>query len=224
MAIAVDADLKRPRLRRLGCVEYAVALRQMREFTDHRDDATADEIWLLEHPPVFTQGQAGRAEHLLAPGTIPVVASDRGGQITYHGPGQAIAYVLLDLHRLGIGVRSLVDGLETAMIEVLAGYGIRAFARREAPGVYVDESTWTDGDAGPRKIGSLGLRVRRGRCYHGLALNVDMDLAPFSGIDPCGMPGLRMTQIRELAGRVPMSRVFADLGAALCRRFGYHAA
>ncbi|WP_051362066.1 lipoyl(octanoyl) transferase LipB [Solimonas soli] len=192
---AIAADPAPPVVRRLGRVAYADTLARMRAFTDARDADTADEIWLLEHPPVFTQGQAGKAEHLLAPGDIPVVQADRGGQVTYHGPGQLVVYFLIDLHRRGYGIRTLVTRLEQSMIELLAESGIRAYADRDAPGVYVDDAR------GVRmKIGSLGLRVRRGCTYHGLALNVAMDLEPFSRINPCGYRGLRMAQLADLGG------------------------
>jgi lipoyl(octanoyl) transferase len=160
----------------------------MQSFTDERDAATPDEVWFLEHAPVFTQGLNGRREHLLAPGDIPVVGIDRGGQVTYHGPGQLVVYPLIDLRRRGIGVRELVVALETAVIAFAAAHGITANGRRDAPGVYVDG----------RKLASLGLRIRRGCSYHGLALNVDMDLEPFGRINPCGMAGLQMTQLAAL--------------------------
>jgi len=172
----------------LGRVEYAPTWRAMQSFTDERDATTPDEVWFLEHAPVFTQGLNGRREHLLAPGDIPVVGIDRGGQVTYHGPGQLVVYPLIDLRRLGIGVRELVVALETAVIALTAAHGIAASARRDAPGVYVDG----------RKLASLGLRIRRGCSYHGLALNVDMDLEPFGRINPCGMAGLQMTQLAAL--------------------------
>jgi lipoyl(octanoyl) transferase len=194
-------------VRRLGLQPYAPVYARMREFTLARDADTPDEIWLLEHPPVFTQGQAGKAEHLLMPGDIPVVQSDRGGQVTYHGPGQLVGYVLLDLHRLGYGIRSLVTRLEHAMVECLAGYGIGAAAQPDAPGVYVDG----------RKIASLGLRVRNGRTYHGLSLNVAMDLEPFARINPCGFAGLRMTQLSELGGPADVAQVARDLEPLLLR-------
>ena len=162
----------------------------MQRFTDERDAATPDEIWLLEHPPVFTLGLAGKLEHVLAPGDIPVIQTDRGGQVTYHGPGQLIAYPLLDLKRLGIGVRELVISLENAVIGYVAGLGIEAGARRDAPGVYVEG----------RKLASVGLRIRRGASYHGIALNVNMDLEPFTRIDPCGYAGLEITQLAALGG------------------------
>ncbi len=182
----------------------------MREFTDTRRPDGADELWCLEHFPVFTQGQRGRAEHVLGAGDIPVVATDRGGQVTYHGPGQLVLYPLLDLQRLGLGPRGLVSRLERSMIDCLAGYGIQASARADAPGVYV----------GGAKIGSIGLRIRRGCSYHGLSLNVAMDLAPFARINPCGLQGLRMTQIGELGGPSDPHRVAQDLLPGLARNLG----
>lgn len=201
-----------PQLRHLGRVAYEDTLARMRAFTDARDAQTPDELWLLEHPPVFTQGQAGKAEHVLAPGGIPVVQSDRGGQVTYHGPGQLVVYFLLDLQRLGFGIRSLVNRIEQAMVDVLGGYGIVAYADPAAPGVYVDDA---GGIAGRAKIGSLGLRVRRSCSYHGLSLNVAMDLAPFDRINPCGYRGLRMTQIADLGGPDRVETVAADLAPHL---------
>ena len=184
-------------VRHLGLVPYETSFEAMRAFGRARTATTADELWLLEHPPVYTQGQAGRAEHLLTPGDIPVVQSDRGGQVTYHGPGQLVAYPLIDIVRRGYGVRSLVSRIEQAMVDTLAGYGIAAYADREAPGVYVDV-------AGRRhKIGSLGLRVSRGCSYHGLALNVAMDLEPFARINPCGLIDMQMTQIADLCADPP---------------------
>jgi len=180
-------------IRHLGRAEYEPVWRAMQEFTAQRDAATSDEIWLTEHPPVYTLGVAARAEHLprgrinVTP-NIPIVKTDRGGQITYHGPGQLVAYLLLDLRRRGLSVRPLVTLMESAVIGLLADYGIAAQARSDAPGVYV----------GNVKIAALGLRIRRGCCYHGLALNVDMDLQPFAAIDPCGYPGLAVTQLRDL--------------------------
>lgn len=197
-------------IRQLGLRPYEPVFMAMREYTLARDAESADELWLLEHPPVFTQGQAGKSEHLLMPGDIPVVQSDRGGQVTYHGPGQLVAYVLLDLHRLGYGIRSLVTRIENSLIETLSTYGIAAEARADAPGVYVDGS----------KIASLGLRVRQGRSYHGLALNVNMDLEPFARINPCGYQGLRMTQIADLGGPAEIGRVSADLQSRLLRQLG----
>jgi lipoyl(octanoyl) transferase len=177
------------RVRRLGRVEYAPTLRAMQEFTAKRAADTADELWLTEHPPVYTLGAAGRAAHLpRAANGIPVVKVDRGGQITYHGPGQIVLYALLDLRRRALAVRPLVRLMELSVIDLLATYGIAAAGSVEAPGVYVSGA----------KIAALGLRVRDGRCYHGLALNVDMDLSPFHVIDPCGHPGLAVTQARAL--------------------------
>ncbi|MGH8702132.1 MAG: lipoyl(octanoyl) transferase LipB [Burkholderiales bacterium] len=177
------------RLRPLGRVEYEPTWRAMQKFTAERAAGAADEIWLLEHPPVYTLGVAGRAEHLprVANG-IPVVRTDRGGQITYHGPGQIVIYTLLDLRRRGLAVRPLVRLLELSVIDLLAAYGVSSAARVEAPGVYVDGA----------KIAALGLRIRDGCCYHGLAFNADMDLAPFHAIDPCGYSGLAVTQARQL--------------------------
>ena len=178
------------RVRHLGLVEYEPTWRAMQSFTAQRDAATADEIWFLEHPPVFTLGVSASRAHLLAPGDIPVVQIDRGGQVTYHGPGQLVVYPLIDLRRAALGVRDFVSALERAVIELAAEYGITASARREAPGVYVEG----------RKLASVGVRVRRGGSYHGLAVNVALDLAPFGRINPCGYAGLQMTQLSELGG------------------------
>ncbi len=174
-------------VRRLGLREYRPVWEAMRSFTDARNEATPDELWLVEHPPVFTLGYNGKMQHLIAPGAIPVIHTDRGGQVTYHGPGQMVAYVLCDLRRRGWGVRQLVTALEQAVIVLLNGHGINAEIRRDAPGVYV---------AGA-KIAALGLRVRRGCSYHGLSLNVAMDLAPFSRINPCGYPDMPVTDLRS---------------------------
>lgn len=179
-------------VRDLGLVEYQTTLQSMKEFTDARTSESADELWLLQHPRVFTQGQAGKAEHLLDPRDIPVVQADRGGQVTYHGPGQWVLYLMVDLRRHKLGVRGLVDLIENSIIQLLAEYGIEAAARPDAPGVYVA------GD----KIAALGLRVRKGCSYHGLALNVDLDLEPFQRINPCGHRGLQVTSMaRCLPGR-----------------------
>lgn len=175
-------------VRQLGQVDYEPTLQAMKKFTDGRTPDTPDELWLLQHPRVFTQGQAGKAEHLLAPGDIPVIPVDRGGQVTYHGPGQWVVYLLIDIRRNGMGVRDLVTLIEQGLITLLAEYGIDAAADPQAPGVYVA------GD----KIASLGLRVRRGCTYHGLALNVDMDLEPFQRINPCGYAGLQVTSMAQL--------------------------
>jgi lipoyl(octanoyl) transferase len=177
-------------VRDLGRSDYSTVFSAMRSFTEARDEATVDELWLTEHDAVFTQGQAGKAEHLLAPGDIPVVQTDRGGQVTYHGPGQIVGYLMFDLRRLGIGVRDLVTGIETAVVKLLADYGIEGAPRADAPGVYVDGA----------KVAALGLRVRRGCSYHGLSLNVNMDLEPFSRINPCGLLGMEVTQICDLGG------------------------
>lgn len=199
-------------VRELGLVEYQPTLEAMRSLTAERDAETADEIWLLQHPPVFTQGQAGKAEHLLAPGDIPVIQVERGGQVTYHGPGQLVGYLMLDLRRLGLGVRELVTAMEQSLVEVLASYGVEAAPKADAPGVYVDGA----------KIASLGLRVRRGCSFHGLALNVDMDMQPFQRINPCGYSGLRMTQLSELvAGPVSIDEVARRLEQVLRQRLGY---
>ena len=175
-------------LRWLGRTDYEATWAAMRALTEARNESSPDELWFLEHPPVFTLGMAGRREHLLAAGDIPVVATDRGGQVTYHGPGQLVVYPLLDLRRLGLGVRALVERLERSVCGLVAESGLEASARRDAPGVYVGE----------RKLASLGLRVRRGCSYHGLALNVDLDLAPFARINPCGYAGLAMTRLVDL--------------------------
>ena len=183
------ADFPVPVLRHLGRVDYQATWLRMQQFTDARTARTADELWFLEHPPVFTLGMAARREHLLAPGDIPVLQTDRGGQVTYHGPGQLVVYALIDLRRAGLGVRDLVTALEQSVIRYAADLGLAAAARREAPGVYV---------AGA-KLASVGVRIRRGASYHGLALNVNMDLEPFRRINPCGFAGLAMTQLADLA-------------------------
>lgn len=177
-------------IRDLATEDYTAVWQAMQQLTDQRDANTLDQLWLLEHQPVFTQGQAGKEEHLLFPGDIPVVKVDRGGQVTYHGPGQLVVYVLLDLKRRNLGVRQLVTMLEQVLIQLLAGYDIEAYAKPDAPGVYVGEA----------KIASLGLRVRKGCTFHGLALNVNMDLAPFSRINPCGYAGMQMIQCKDLGG------------------------
>lgn len=174
-------------VRHLGLQPYEPVSQAMHDFTDSRDDNTPDEFWLVEHNPVFTQGQAGKAEHVLVPGDIPVIQSDRGGQVTYHGPGQQVMYVLLNLKRRKLGVRELVTLLEQTVVDTLADYGIDAHPRADAPGVYVGEM----------KICSLGLRIRKGCSFHGLALNINMDLSPFLRINPCGYAGMEMTQMRQ---------------------------
>lgn len=192
-------------VRSLGRLEYVPTWRAMQDFTARRTAETPDEIWLLEHPPVYTQGQAGKPEHLIAETDIPVVPIDRGGQITYHGPGQVVAYVLVDLRRRGYGIRELVARLEQAVIDLLAAQGVAAARLAGAPGVYV---------AGA-KIAALGLRVKQGCTYHGLALNVDMDLAPFAAINPCGYAGMPVTQCRDLGVALPLAQVEEALGLAL---------
>jgi len=188
-----------------GRVAYLPAWQAMQDFNRARGPATPDEIWLVEHPPVFTLGLAGRPEHVLAPGDIPVVKTDRGGQVTYHGPGQAIAYVMLDLRRLGFGARELVRRLEQSAIDVLAGYGVAGHRRAGMPGVYVDDA----------KIAAIGLRIARGCSYHGIALNVDLDLEPFARIDPCGYPGLAATRLADHGVRDKISAVQQQLAGTL---------
>ena len=194
----------------LGRTQYCEVFDQMRAFTNERNQTTPDEIWLTEHEPVFTQGQAGKAEHLLAPGTIPVVQTDRGGQVTYHGPGQIVAYLLFDIRRLGINVRGLVSGIEDSVISLLSHYKVTGQARADAPGVYV----------GGAKVAALGLRVRRGCSYHGLSLNVQMDLAPFAMINPCGLSDVTVTQLADLGGPSSTSQVKPLLLDTLAETYG----
>jgi len=197
-------------VREFGLVEYPLAWQAMQRFTNERTPSTDDEIWLLQHAPVFTQGQAGKAEHLLVPGDIPVVQADRGGQVTYHGPGQLVCYLMLDIRRLGFGVRELVSRIEQSLIDLLASYDVQAQAKPDAPGVYVDGA----------KIASIGLRIRNGCSFHGLALNVDMDLEPFGRINPCGYAD--MTKLADLvAGPVAFPDVSARLREQLVRHLGY---
>lgn len=193
-------------VRRLGLRPYEATWQAMRTFTDERGPDTPSELWIVEHPPVFTQGQAGKAEHLLAPGDIPVVQTDRGGQVTYHGPGQLVIYLLIALREAGIGIRRLVTLMEQSIIELLDEHRIDAVARSDAPGVYVDG----------KKVASLGLRVRRGCTYHGLALNVSNDLAPFALINPCGHTGLEVTSTKHLG----IDEDIDTLGTALANRLG----
>lgn len=203
-----------PIVRFLGRQPYQSTFERMQAFTNGRSADTADELWVLEHEPVFTQGQAGKEEHLLNPGDIPVVQVDRGGQVTYHGPGQLVIYLLLDLKRNSLGVRDLVTLMEEAVVELLATQGVKATPKPDAPGVYVEG----------RKICSLGLRVRRGCSFHGLALNIDMELEPFLRINPCGYAGLEMTQLAQLTDKVEISQVAKQLVAILSRRIGYNGA
>ena len=200
-------------IRELGVLDYERTWLAMQRFTDERKlvPDTQDEVWLVQHPPVFTQGQAGKAEHLLLPGDIPVVKSDRGGQVTYHGPGQLVAYLMLDVRRLGYGVRELVTRMEQCLIDLLASYGVSAAAKADAPGVYVDGA----------KIASLGRRLRNGCTFHGLALNGDMDLEPFRRINPCGYAGLAMTQLRDHAGPIEFAEVGARLRSQLVKHLDY---
>ena len=188
-------------IRELGLRPYQQVWHDMQLFTDQRSDSTEDELWLLQHPSVYTLGKNGKPEHILDSGHIPVVKSDRGGQVTYHGPGQVIVYTLLDLKRMRIGVRELVTRIENSVIQLLADYDISANARKDAPGVYVDG----------RKIAALGLRVRKGLSFHGLALNVDMDLEPFARINPCGYEGLEVTQLSELVDAPDFNEVEKQL-------------
>ena len=205
---AAPPELPAPRMRHLGLAEYESTWRAMQRFTAEREADTPDEIWFLEHPPVFTLGVSASRTHLLAPGEIPVVQIDRGGQVTYHGPGQLVVYPLIDLRRAALGVREFVSALEGAVIDLAADYAIAASARREAPGVYVEG----------RKLASVGVRVRRGGSYHGLALNVALDLAPFGRINPCGYAGLQMTQLSELGGPGTVGECAAALEPHLRRR------
>ena len=200
--------------RELGLVDYEPTLQAMKDLTDSRTTDDADQLWLLQHPRVFTQGQAGKAEHVLAPGDIPVIQVDRGGQVTYHGPGQWVLYLMIDLRRRSWGVRDLVDTIERSIVLLLDGYGIAAAPNPAAPGVYVNGA----------KIASLGLRVRRGCSYHGLALNVDMDLEPFGRINPCGYRGLEVTSMARLlpVGAIEMAAVGRRLMATVAAQLEHH--
>lgn len=197
-----------PAVERLGRVDYEPTWRRMQRFTDGRDAETPDALWLLEHPPVFTLGQNARPEHVLDAGAIPVVPVDRGGQVTYHGPGQVVAYPLVDLRRRGLGVRTMVSLLENAVIDLLAAHGVEACARPDAPGVYVKNA----------KIAAVGLRVRRGCTYHGLSFNVAMDLEPFTRINPCGYAGMEVTDLRTLGVELPFDTARDALGDAILAR------
>jgi lipoyl(octanoyl) transferase len=200
-----------PKVRHLGEVDYHQTWQNMQNFTNSRQQETVDELWFLQHPPVYTLGKNGKAEHVLNSAAIPVINSDRGGQVTYHGPGQIVVYTLLDLNRLKIGVRELVTVIEQSLIELLASYGVNSSARRDAPGVYVNDA----------KIAALGLRVRKGCSFHGLALNVDMDLEPFSRINPCGYQGLEVTQLKNLVTDIEINDVVADLQQTLLKNLSY---
>ena len=196
-------------VRHLGTVDYRDTWQKMQDFTNSRQPDTPDELWFLQHRPVYTLGKNGKSEHVLSPGNIPVINSDRGGQVTYHGPGQIVVYTLLDLTRLKTGVRELVTAMEQAIIELLADYSVIASSRREAPGVYVNNA----------KIAALGLRVRKGCSFHGLALNVDMDLEPFTRINPCGYEGLEVTQVKNVVSGIKIEAVTDDLQQRLISKF-----
>jgi len=198
-------------VKNLGEKPYAETWQAMKSFTDSRDECAADEFWFVQHPPVYTLGQAGRVEHLLAPGDIPSVHSDRGGQVTYHGPGQLVCYLLLDIRRLQLGVRDLVTVIEQSIVQLINSYGVAAEAKPEAPGVYVDG----------RKLAALGLRIRKGYSYHGLSLNVDMDLGPFSNINPCGIEGLEVVDMKRLGIDRPMAKIMEELTDILVQQIGY---
>jgi len=198
-------------IRHLGQQDYESVWHAMQQYTDTRNGDSPDELWIVEHPPVFTQGQAGKSEHILNAGDIPVIQVDRGGQVTYHGPGQLVVYPLLDIKRSKLGVRQLVTHIEQSIIDMLAKYDIQAYAKADAPGVYVNE----------RKIASLGLRIRKGCSFHGLALNVDMDLAPFRRINPCGYAGLEMVQCKELSGPQTVMEAGEQLTITFSQLLGY---
>jgi lipoyl(octanoyl) transferase len=198
-------------IRRLGRQDYLPVFEAMRTFSLERHPRQIDEIWILEHNPVYTQGLNGNAQHLLAPGEIPVIQTDRGGQVTYHGPGQLVVYLLLDVKRRQLGVRRLVSTLEQSVVELVRAWGVTAASRADAPGVYV----------GQRKLASLGLRIRRGHSYHGLSLNVAMDLSPFRGIEPCGLVGMQMTQLSELCPGISLRATADALLPILTTKLGY---
>ncbi len=199
------------KVRHLGEVDYQKTWQKMQDFTNARQPHTVDEFWFLQHPPVYTLGKNGKLEHVLNPANIPVINSDRGGQVTYHGPGQIVVYTMLDLKRLNIGVRQLVTILEQTVIDLLATYGVNSNARRDAPGVYVNNA----------KIAALGLRVRKGCSFHGLALNVDMDLEPFSRINPCGYKNLEVTQLKNLLADIEINHVVNTLQQYLLKNLSY---
>ena len=201
----------KPKVRHLGEVDYQQTWQSMQSFTNSRQQDTADELWFLQHPPVYTLGKNGKEKHILNSAGIPVINSDRGGQVTYHGPGQVVVYTLLDLNRLKIGVRELVTVIEQSIIELLAGYGVNSNARSDAPGVYVNGA----------KIAALGLRLRKGCSFHGLALNVDMDLEPFSRINPCGYQGLEVIQLKNLVTDIEINGVVDNLQQTLLKNLNY---
>ncbi|MBR9729433.1 lipoyl(octanoyl) transferase LipB [Shewanella intestini] len=198
-------------IRHLGRQDYESIWHAMQEYTDNRNSDSQDQLWIVEHNPVFTQGQAGKAEHILNPGDIPVIQVDRGGQVTYHGPGQLVLYPLIDIKRSKLGVRQLVNHIEQSIVDMLNQYDIAAYAKADAPGVYINE----------RKVASLGLRIRKGCSFHGLALNVDMDLAPFQRINPCGYAGLEMVQCKALGGPQTVTEAGDKLVQTLSKILGY---
>ena len=198
-------------VKNLGEEPYTETWQAMKKFTDSREAHAPDEIWFVQHPPVYTLGQAGKVEHLLTPGDIPVVHSDRGGQVTYHGPGQLVCYLLIDVRRRKLGVRDLVTAIEQSIVQLIKAYGVVSESKREAPGVYVDG----------RKLAALGLRIRKGCSYHGLSLNVDMDLEPFSNINPCGFEGLEVIDMKRLGIDRSMTEVREALTDILIRQIGY---
>lgn len=198
-------------IRQLGMQDYQTTLNAMRDFTEHRQADTADELWLLEHPPVYTQGLAGKEEHLLQKSEIPVIKTERGGQITYHGPGQLICYVMLNLKRQDFMIKKLVFILEQSIIDLLRSYHIEAERRENAPGVYIEQA----------KVAALGLRIRKGNTYHGLALNIDMDLTPYKNINPCGFPDLQVTQLSDQKVKKSMQEIGNDLVEVLCTHLNY---
>ncbi len=202
-----------PVIKRLGLVDYEPTWHAMQRFTDERSETTPDEIWFLEHPPVFTLGMNASRAHVIAPGDIPVVQIDRGGQVTYHGPGQLVVYPLIDLRRAGLGVRDLVTALERSVIRYVAEIGVVAECRRSAPGVYVDG----------KKLASVGIRIRRGSSYHGLAMNVSLDAEPFTRINPCGYEGLEVTRLADLGGTRSVDAAAAGLEPHLLRELGFTA-
>jgi len=206
-------------IRHLGIIEYEAVWQAMSRFTDQRDDASQDELWLVQHPPVFTQGRAGKPEHLLNPGDIPVIQSDRGGQVTYHGPGQLILYPLIQLKRYDLSVRDLVSLLEDTVVEFLGDFDVTAYPKKDAPGVYTDNRMGVS-----QKIASVGLRIRRGCSFHGVSINIAMDLSPFDRINPCGYQGLTMTQLREHASDLPlMAQIESSIAQLIANKLGAHA-
>lgn len=199
-------------IRQLGLRDYEPVWREMQSFTQQREPGQPDEIWLVQHPPVFTLGLNAKQEHLLDPGDIPVIPIDRGGQVTYHGPGQLVVYLLVDLKRRNMGIRDFVQRLEQSIIDLLADYDIEGYGRRDAPGVYVNEA----------KVAALGLRIKRGYSYHGLALNIDMDLSPFDRINPCGHAGMAVTQLRDLGIEDDIAIISERLVTHLANNLGYN--